>query len=153
MLVYEGLQLTGVTAWSTHTVLIGTLTTLPLIVLISLATSPPAGQQDRHSGVDHEPPTLTAEHRQLLDLLHHGYGQMVELTDFLGMDTARGNRLINDLIAAGLVQRRAQSGPEFFTLGLTPQGAQHWEKTEEPGAVLPPRPSVPIIEPPNPQTN
>ena len=146
MLVYEGLQLTGVTAWSTHTVLIGTLTTLPLIVLISLATSQPAGQQDSRSEVGQKPFVLTTEHAQFLGLLHHGYGQMVELTDFLGIDTARGNRLIDELIAAGLVRRQAQSGPDFFTLEITPQGAQYRERSEEPGAVIPPHSSVPTIE-------
>ena len=146
MLVYEGLQLTGVTAWSTHTVLIGTLTTLPLIVLISLATSQPASQQDSRSEAGQKPFVLTTEHTQFLGLLHHGYGQMVELTDFLGIDTARGNRLIDELIAAGLVRRQAQSGPDFFTLEITPQGAQYRERSEEPGAVIPPHSSVPTIE-------
>ena len=146
MLVYEGLQLTGVTAWSTHTVLIGTLVTLPLIVLISLATSPPANQRDGRAGLEQQPSPLTAEHEQFLDLLYHGYGQMVELTDFLGLDTAHGNRLINELIAAGLVRRQAQSGPDFFTLSLTPQAAQRWEKKDEPGAAIPFPSSVYTLE-------
>ena len=145
MLVYEGLQLTGVTAWSTHTVLIGTFVTLPLIVLISLATSRPVNQRDGRVGVDQEPSPLTAEHEQFLDLLYHGYGQMVELTDFLGMDTAHGNHLVNELIAAGLVRRQAQSGPDFFTLRITPQGEQRAEDrgdSEESGESAPPPSSV-----------
>ena len=146
MLVYEGLQLTGVTAWSTHTVLIGTFVTLPLIVLISLATSQPVNQRDGRVGVDQEPSPLTAEHEQFLDLLHQGYGQMVELTDFLGMDAAHGNHLVNELIAAGLVRRQAQSGPDFFTLRITPQGAQRWEKKDEPGAAIPSPSSVYTLE-------
>ena len=96
--------------------------------------------------MDQEPSVLTTEHEQFLGLLRHGYGQMVELTDFLGMDTAHGNRLVEELIAAGLVQRQAQSGPDFFTLSLTPQGTQHWEQTEEPGAATPHRSSVPALE-------
>ena len=146
MLVYEGLQLTGVTAWSTHTVLVGTFVTLPLIVLISLATPQPVNQRDGRVGVDQEPSPLTAEHEQFLDLLYHGYGQMVELTDFLGLDTAHGNHLVNELIAAGLVRRQAQSGPDFFTLRITPQGAQRWEKKDEPGAAIPSPSSVYTLE-------
>ena len=145
MLVYEGLQLTGVTAWSTHTVLIGTFVTLPLIVLISLATSQPVNQRDGRVGVDQEPSPLTAEHEQFLDLLHQGYGQMVELTDFLGMDAAHGNHLVNELIAAGLVRRQAPSGPDFFTLRITPQGEQRAEDrgdSEESGESAPPPSSV-----------
>ena len=96
--------------------------------------------------MNQEPSVLTAEHEQFLGLLHHGYEQMVELTDFLGMDTAHGNRLVEELITAGLVQRQAQSGPDFFTLSLTPQGTRRWEKTEEPGAAAPPHSSVPTLE-------
>ncbi len=122
MLVYEALQLTGITAWSTHTVIIGTAVTLPLIVLISLVTTRQANQYTSRPEV-----SLTESYERVLDLLHHGYTQMVELTDFLEMDAAYGNRLVEELVGAGLVERQATSGPDFFTLKLTPQGEQRLE--------------------------
>ncbi len=134
MLVYEAMQLTGITAWSTHTVIIGTAVTLPLIVIISLVTPQQASQQDSQSAVRH----INEDHEPILDLLHHGYTLMVELTDFLKMDAARGNRLVEELVGAGLVQRQAVSGPDFFTLGLTPQGEQRLGDHVERGESAPP---------------
>ena len=141
MLVYEAMQLTGITAWPTHTVIIGTAVTLPLIVIISLVTSQQANQQDSQSAVRH----INEDHEPILDLLHQGYTQMVELTDFLEMDAARGNRLIEELVGAGLVQRRAQSGPDFFTLKLTPQGRQRLQGYAESSEFAPPPSSVHAI--------
>lgn len=138
MLVYEGLQLTGVTAWSTHTVIIGTAVTLPLIVLISLVAPQQANRQDSQSAVRH----INEDHEPILDLLHQGYTQMVELTDLLEMDAAHGNRLVEELVRAGLVQRQAVSGPDFFTLGLTPQGEQRLGNSGETGESTPPPSSV-----------
>ena len=118
MAIYEGLQLTGLISWSAHTVIIGTVVALPLIIGLSLftATTPSV----RSSG----PLTLHDEHRRVLSLLGQGYTQMVEITDFLTLDTAHGNRLIEELIGAGLVQRQAGQGPHFFTLALTARGRQ-----------------------------
>ena len=141
MLVYEAMQLTGITAWPTHTVIIGTAVTLPLIVIISLVTPQQASQQDSQSAVRH----INEDHEPILDLLHQGYTQMVELTDFLEMDAARGNRLIEELVGAGLVQRQAQSGPDFFTLGLTPQGEQRLQGYTESSEFAPPPSSVHAI--------
>ena len=134
MLVYEAMQLTGITAWPTHTVIIGTAVTLPLIVIISLVTPQQANQQDSQSAVRH----INEDHEPILDLLHQGYTEMVELTDFLEVDAARGNRLVEELVGAGLVQRQAVSGPDFFTLGLTPQGEQRVKDHAERGVSAPP---------------
>jgi len=134
MLVYEAMQLTGITAWPTHTVIIGTAVTLPLIVIISLVTPQQANQQDSQSAVRH----INEDHEPILDLLHQGYTEMVELTDFLEVDAARGNRLVEELVGAGLVQRQAVSGPDFFTLGLTPQGEQRLGDHVERGVSAPP---------------
>lgn len=141
MLVYETMQLTGITAWPTHTVIIGTAVTLPLIVIISLVTPQQANQQDSQSAVRH----INEDHEPILDLLHEGYTQMVELTDFLEMDAARGNRLIEELVGAHLVQRQAQSGPDFFTLRLTPQGEQRLQGYAESSEFAPPPSSVHAI--------
>jgi DNA-binding MarR family transcriptional regulator len=141
MLVYEAMQLTGITAWPTHTVIIGTAVTLPLIVIISLVTSQQASQQDSQSAVRH----LNEDHEPILDLLHQGYTQMVELTDFLEIDAAHANRLVDELVGAGLVQRQAVSGPDFFTLGLTPQGEQRMEGHGKSGESAPPPSSLHAI--------
>ena len=116
MLVYEGLRLVGVLDWSAHTVIIGTAITLPLIIGISLFT-----QQTKQS----RPVTLEDTHQRILDLLRRGYTQMVEISDFLTIDSARANRLVEDLIGAKLVQRHAPRGADYFSLALTPEGQQH----------------------------
>lgn len=116
MLVYEGLRLVGLITWSAHTVIIGTAVTLPLIIGISLFT-----QQTKQ----HQPVTIDDTHRRILDLLQRGYSQMVEMSDFLTIDSARANRLVEDLIRSGMVQRHARRGADYFTLSLTPKGQQH----------------------------
>ena len=120
MLVYEALQLSGVTAWSTHTVVIGTVITLPLIVLISLVTSQSASQPKKQPAGRQ----VNSDHEPVMELLQQGYTQMAELTDYLGIDSARGNHLVEELVEAGLVQRQASSGPNFFSLDLTALGRQ-----------------------------
>jgi DNA-binding MarR family transcriptional regulator len=118
MVVYEGFQLTGLITWSAHTVIIGTVVALPLIIGLSLltATTPSVGGSGQL--------TLRDEHRRVLRLLGQGYTQMVEITDFLTLDTAHGNRLIEELVGEGLAQRQARQGPHFFTLALTARGRQ-----------------------------
>jgi SSS family solute:Na+ symporter len=116
MLIYEGLRLTGVLTWSAHTVIIGTAVTLPLIIGISLLKP----NTTRRSA----PTELHDAHHLVLDLLQRGYTQMVEITDFLSIDSSQANHLVEDLIASGLVERQAPRGLHFFTLALTAKG-QH----------------------------
>lgn len=116
MLIHEGLRLLGLLPWSTHTVIIGTALMLPLIVGISLA-QPQAAQGSAVA-------VLNDSHRQMLKLLRHGYTHMVELIDFLAVDSSRAHGLVEDLVAHGLVRRRSLRGPDFFSLALTPEGWQ-----------------------------
>ena len=118
MIVYEAFQLTGLITWSAHTVIIGTVIALPLIIGISLLTAA------KPSVVRSGQLALHDEHRRMLRLLQQGYTQMVEITDFLTIDSAHGNQLIEALVVQGLVQRQAGQGPDFFTLALTAQGLQ-----------------------------
>ncbi len=123
MLVYEGLRLLGLIPWSAHTVIIGTALMLPLIVGISLA-QPQTAQRSAATG-------LNDSHRRILELLGHGYTQMAEISDFLTMDSSRVNDLVEDLMAHGLVRRRALRGPDFFSLDLTPEGRHGPEAADE----------------------
>ncbi len=70
----------------------------------------------------------------MLRLLQQGYTQMVEISDFLTIDTAHGNRLIEALVGEGLVQRQAGQGPHFFTLALTAHGLQQLGDGAQSGA-------------------
>ena len=121
MLIYEGLRLTGVLTWSAHTVIIGTAVTLPLIIGISLL---------KPNTVRRSAPTdLNDTHHRVLDLLQRGYTQMVEITDFLAIDSSQANHLVEDLIASDLVQRQASKGLNFFTLALTAEGQHKLQKS------------------------
>lgn len=121
MLIYEGLRLTGVLTWSAHTVIIGTAVTLPLIIGISLLKSNTARRP--------APTDLKDTHHRVLDLLQRGYTQMVEITDFLAIDSSQSNQLVEELVASGLVQRQAMKGPDFFTFALTPEGQHKLQKS------------------------
>ena len=60
MAIHEGLQLTGLISWSAHTVIIGTVVALPLIIGLSLLTAaPPAVREPGQL-------TLNDEHRRVL---------------------------------------------------------------------------------------
>jgi SSS family solute:Na+ symporter len=118
MLLYEGLTLSKIVTWPVHTVVIGTMVTLPVIIGLSLWTR----TKERLSVTPVAQLSVQADHRCVLDLMRQGYTTMVELSDFLAMDSAQSGRLVADLERAGLLQRRSSRGPDFFTFTLTPAG-------------------------------
>lgn len=118
MLVYEGLKLAGLLGGAVHTVIIGTVVTLPVILGVSLVTGP--GQLQVSAAGDALP--VNSIHARVLGLIRQGYTAMVEISDLLAIDAARGNRVVTELECAGLVQRRAAHGPDFFTFTVTPLG-------------------------------
>ena len=126
MVVYEGLKLVGLSTWSMHTVVIGTVVTLPIVLGVSFMTEPKYGRLAATRGQL----SLTADHRRILGLVGHGYTTMVEITDFLTLDSARGNGLIEELEQEGLLRRCSLHGPDFFSFVLTPLGEEHLVETE-----------------------
>lgn len=126
MLVYEVFALMGAPLGSVHTVVVGTLTTLPTVLIISFLTRlAGAGVQTAETASSatpiraHEP---TPEHERLLVLIRSGYTTMAELSDYTRLDSIHCQKLINDLEQAGLVQRWGASGLDHYTFTSTARG-------------------------------
>ncbi len=123
MLVYEILKLTGGAAGvvgSVHTVIIGTVVTLPTVLGVSFFTQ----QRSDSTLAGDQPDTvaLSPDQQRLLRIIRSGYTTMVELSDFMARDALGCHRLITELERIGLVQRWGSCGLDFFTFALTPRG-------------------------------
>ncbi len=112
MLVYEALNLAGVDLGSTHTVIIGSTVTLPIVFGVSLVTRP---QPTPDLDSERTPARLCREQEQILVLIQNGYTTMVELSDYTGLTASGCYQHIQGLIRAGLVQRLGNAGLASFT--------------------------------------
>jgi DNA-binding MarR family transcriptional regulator len=126
MLVYEILKLTGVPVGSVHTVIIGTVITLPTVLGVSFFTQPkPAKPDSTLAGDQSDSVALSPDQQRLLRLIRTGYTTMVELSDFMALTAVGCHRLITELERIGLIQRWGSRGLDFFTFALTPKGDVH----------------------------
>ncbi len=123
MLVYEILKLTGVPVGSVHTVIIGTVITLPTVLGVSFFTQQkPDGTL---AGDQSHTVALSPDQQRLLRLIRTGYTTMVELSDFMALHAVGCHRLITELERIGLIQRWGSRGLDFFTFALTAKGDAH----------------------------
>ena len=116
--------------WSVHTVVIGTVVTLPAILLLSVMTTRSASRR--------EPQPVTALNelqRRVLELINRGYRTMAEVIDFLGMDSARVDAVVQQLEQTGLARRGAASGLAYFSFHLTPAASNHVTVAADDGAL------------------
>ena len=119
MLLYEIFKLSGVPLGTMHTVVVGSITTLPAVLGISFFTQ----STSQGTNTDQtETIRLVPEQERLLVLIRTGYTTMVELSDLLMLNAAECHGLMTELEQAGLVQRWGSSGLDYFTFALTARG-------------------------------
>ena len=117
MLVYEGWALAGAPLGDVHTVVVGTLTTLPAVLVISALTQPAAAPAGAPAAL-----SLTAEHERLLSLIRSGYTTLAELSDYTLLHALRCQELLDELVRAGLAERWGRTGLDAYTFALTARG-------------------------------
>lgn len=117
MLVYEGFALAGAPLSDVHTVVVGTLTTLPAVLIISALTRPAAAQTAAPAPLD-----LAPAHGRLLGLIRSGYTTLAELSDSTSSHALRCQELLDELVRAGLVERWGRAGLDAYTFALTARG-------------------------------
>ena len=133
MLLYEILKFVGLPLGAIHTVVVGSLVTLPTVLSISFFTQPQdEGQQTDQPDTVH----LDAAQEKILVLIRTGYTTMVELSDYTTLNSTECHRHIVALERAGLVQRWGCSGLDYFTFALTPQGDSYLAQRPDSSARL-----------------
>ncbi len=127
MMIVTILELTGV--WSIsqymHQGVFGLIITLVLTTGISLATKPKYyGESSWTVEPEGEIPDSIVNdmEKEILDLIRKGYDTMGEITDYLGVDSSKSNKAIEELDQKRYIARFSNKGADFYKFKITEAG-------------------------------
>ncbi len=101
----------------------GLIVTLVLCVVISLVSKPKYyGTKTwtvKPGSGEKADTSVTAEEKEVLEIITRGHNTMGEITDLLGIDSYRSNAVVESLDKKRLIVREARSGAGFYAFELT----------------------------------